>query len=234
MLRLHVALGSMEWLIRHTTRDGQRPYFDPGDFPWCAELEAGWREIREELDEVLLHPETIPAFHELSPEQAAITTDQHWKTFVFSVFATPIRANCARCPRTAAWLQRIPGLRNALFSILSPGKHIPEHRGPYCGLLRYHLALLTPRQNAACVLTVAGETRTWQEGRSLIFDDAFPHAVRNDSGDRRVVLFADFERPLPWPLSAFNRVVLGWLAASPLAREPLARLGQGPDGLNLK
>ena len=32
-------------------------------------------------------------------------------------------------------------MMTAFFSILAPGKHIPPHRGPYKGLLRYHLGL---------------------------------------------------------------------------------------------
>ena len=77
-------------------------------------------------------------------EQAAISDDERWRTYFLQVFGRPIPANCQRCPRTAELLRAVPGLGNAVFSILLPGKHIPEHRGPYKGLLRYHLALRVP------------------------------------------------------------------------------------------
>lgn len=224
---LNLLLMAAQWLIRRFAPDGARVYFDPADFPWSAALEAGWRDARAELDRVLEDRAGIPAFHEVSEEQRPITHDQDWKVFVFSVFGHPIGRNAARCPRTCALLAGIPGLRNALFSILAPGKRIPEHRGVYAGVLRYHLALKVPRGAGACAITVAGEERGWQEGRTLIFDDSFPHSVRNDTGEERVVLFADFERPLPWPLSAVNRAVLALLARSPLFAKPLEKFERG-------
>ncbi len=48
------------------------------------------------------------------------------------------------CPRTAALMREIPGMTTAMFSILSPRKHILDHRGPYKGVLRYHLGLIVP------------------------------------------------------------------------------------------
>ena len=33
-------------------------------------------------------------------------------------------------------LEKIPGCTTGFFSILSPHKHIPEHRGPWAGVLR--------------------------------------------------------------------------------------------------
>jgi aspartyl/asparaginyl beta-hydroxylase (cupin superfamily) len=35
-------------------------------------------------------------------------------------------------------------MKTAFFSILAPGKHLPAHRGPYKGVMRYHLGLLIP------------------------------------------------------------------------------------------
>ena len=35
-------------------------------------------------------------------------------------------------------------MKLAFFSILAPGKHIPEHRGSLKGVIRYHLALKVP------------------------------------------------------------------------------------------
>jgi len=38
----------------------------------------------------------------------------------------------------------IPGSTTGFFSILSPHKHIPPHRGPWAGVLRLHLGLMVP------------------------------------------------------------------------------------------
>lgn len=221
-----VAVAIGEALVRRTSA-GRKVYFDPGDLPWLPALEGEWRAAREELDSVLRERERIPAFQEVSHEQSTITRDQGWKVFVFRVFGRPVERNCARCPRTAELLARIPGLRNAMFSILAPGKEIPPHRGVYAGLLRYHLALKVPARALDCHISVDGHKRHWREGASLVFDDSFVHSVRNDTPEERVVLFADFVRPLPWPLSMLNRAVLAMLGRTALFRDPLERFERG-------
>ena len=130
-----------EGLIRRGARDGRQAYFDTAQYPWNRRFEEGWREIRAELDRVLEERDGIHPFHVVSEEQRPVTSDDKWSVFVFYVYGTQIDANCRRCPRTAALLAGMPGLRNAMFSILAAGKRIPPHRGIYNGLLRFHLAL---------------------------------------------------------------------------------------------
>ena len=89
-----------------------------------------------------------------------------------------------------------PGLTTAFFSILSPRKHIGEHRGPWRGVLRYHLALRVPEPPAAAGISVGGQVAHWEEGRSLLFDDGYEHHAWNDTDGVRVVLFVDVIRPL--------------------------------------
>ncbi len=182
------------------TADGRRVFFDPADFPWTAAIEAGWPAIRRELEEVLRDRDQIPNFQDISEDQKLITEGDDWKTFFFFGYGHEVPANCARCPETTRLLRHIPGLKTAMFSILVPGKHIPEHRGPYKGVLRYHLALMIPPPEGSCRIRVADEVRLWREGRSLIFDDSWLHEAWNDGEGDRVVLFVDFERPLPFPL----------------------------------
>jgi aspartate beta-hydroxylase len=43
-----------------------------------------------------------------------------------------------------------------------------------CGRLTVHLGLRVPR---GCSLRVAEETRAWEEGKCLVFDDSFEHEV---------------------------------------------------------
>lgn len=221
------ALRLSETVIRHTTADGRRVFFEPASFEWVDALEHNWRVIRGELDCILEERARLPNFQDVSDEQRTITQDDRWKVFVFSVFGTRIAANCARCPQTTRLLTQIPGLRNAMFSILAPRKRIPEHRGPYAGLLRYHLALKVPSARDDCTIRVNGIDRCWQEGGTLIFDDSFPHSVDNESNEERVVLFADFERPLPGLLALLNRAMLAGMARTSLARQPIERLTKG-------
>jgi beta-hydroxylase len=46
---------------------GDRAFFDPGAFPWLANLERDWRVVRAELDAVLAERDRVSAFHEIEP-----------------------------------------------------------------------------------------------------------------------------------------------------------------------
>jgi beta-hydroxylase len=106
-------------------------------------------------------------------------------------------------------------MKTAMFSILAPGKHVPPHRGPYKGVLRYHLALLVPQPRNRCRIRIADQLRHFEEGKSLLFDDTFVHEVWNESSGHRAVLFVDIVRPLPWPLSWMNRLAIWAISRSP-------------------
>lgn len=193
--------------------------FDPHSFPWISPFERQWKTIRTEWDELRKSLDRIPAFHEISSHQRYISSGDQWKTFVFYAYGHRIDKNCETCPQTDQLLQQIPGMTTAMFSYLKPGATIPEHVGPYNGYLRHQLALKVPRQKDQCWIRVAGQKLHWQEGRSLVFDDTFPHEVRNDTAEERVILFVDFLRPLPFPLSLRNRWVHFLMSRSDLVKE---------------
>jgi ornithine lipid ester-linked acyl 2-hydroxylase len=196
--------------VRRFSAVGQRPFFNPSEFGWIPRAEAGWTTMRDELRSVLQAPERIPSFEEISPEAQKITQDDKWKTYWFYAYGRKIAGNCRRCPETARLIESIPGIKTAFFSILTPGIHLPEHRGPYTGVLRYHLGLIVPRQKEACRIRVGSDVAHWEEGRSVVFDDTYPHEVWNDTDEERVVLFVDFARPLPFPVSVLNEAMI-WL-----------------------
>jgi beta-hydroxylase len=106
-----------------------------------------------------------------------------------------------------------------MFSILDGPKHIPPHRGPYKGLLNCHLPLLVPDDPQACRIRVGQDVAAWEQGRMLVFDDSFEHEAWNDSESLRVVLLCYVVRPLPFPLSVLNRVVIALIRRSPQLRE---------------
>jgi beta-hydroxylase len=192
-----------------------RPFLDTDQFAWVQLLEANWLTIRQELDAVLQQIDRLPNFQEISTDQASITQDDRWKTYFLYAYGYKAEKNCNRCPNTTRLIEQIPGMKTAFFSILLPHKQIPEHRGPYKGLLRYHLALKVPPVDRGCGIQVGQETRYWQEGKSLIFDDTFPHKAWNNTNDLRVILFLDFVRPMQFPFSLLNRGMIQLIAWSP-------------------
>lgn len=209
----------LERAIARYSLVGNTTFFEPYRFDWVQEIEANWHLIRQELDRLLHYQDELPNFQDLSPDQASLTQDDRWKTYFLYAYGLKAQKNCDRCPQTNRLVQQIPGMKTAFFSILLPGKHIPEHRGPYKGVLRYHLGLKVPEPHEKCRIRVGDETRCWQEGKSLIFDDSFPHEAWNETDGVRVVLFVDVLRPLPFPWSAINETAIRLIAESPFVQD---------------
>ena len=210
---------AVERLVGRLSSVGDRPFFDEASFPWVRRIESFYPAIRGEMLDLLKHQEAIPGFEQISTDQRKLSNDCRWKTFFFLGYGLRFEDNIARCPATWAAVSEIPGLTTAFFSVLEPGKRLPPHRGPYKGVLRYHLAIAIPGNGDACGIEVAGEQRRWTEGRSLIFDDTFMHSAWNDSSERRVVLFVDFARPLRFPINLINRAILRLISRSGYVQE---------------
>lgn len=208
----------LESLVPKYSKVGDSVFFSKEHFPWADELEANWHVIRKELDQVLPYTDSLPNFHDISPRQQRIAGDNLWKTYFFYAFGYRSKKNCDRCPETWKLLQRIPGMKVAFFSILAPGKHIPEHSGKHKGIIRYHLGLIVPEPKANCRIRVSDQIAYWEEGKSLLFDDTFPHEVWNDTEGYRVVLFLDIARPLRFPLSLVNWLIFQVVALSPIVQ----------------
>jgi len=101
-----------------------------------------------------------------------------------------------------------PHTPEAFFSILKPGTHIPPHFGLSNLKLAVHLALLIP---ASCGIRVGAETRHWEEGKCLIFDDSFEHEAWNRSAELRAVLIVEAWNP---GLSGVEREAIGRIIAA--------------------
>jgi len=186
------------------------PVLDSHLFPWTAEFETQWQVVRAELETLLQHREALPRFQDIASDQYRISSDDKWRAFVFYGFGYRSEQNARLCPQTARLLNRVPGIENAFFSILAPGKTIPSHHGVTKGLVRCHLGLIVPPEPERCFMDVGDVRCTWQEGRTLLFDDTYPHAVQNNTEHERVVLLFDFLRPLTTQGRLVRRVLF-WL-----------------------
>lgn len=204
--------------IAKSSMVGASPVLATEQFPWVKDIEASADKIRHELDGILQRRDELPNFQDVTPGVDAINQDSNWKTWFFFGYGVRIDQNCAACPETTRALERIPGMKTAFFSILSPGKHIPEHFGPFNGVLRYHLGLQVPKNAENCRIRVHDQIYHWNAGESLIFDDTFNHEVWNDTDEQRVVLFVDFVRPCRWPGNFYNWCVLTIASSLPMLK----------------
>jgi hypothetical protein len=73
-------------------------------------------------------------------------------------------------------------------STLLPGSAIKPHCDLWNFSINLHFAIDIP-QGAA--ITVAGDTRVWEEGRCLLFDYSFEHEAWNNGTRPRTCLLAD-------------------------------------------
>lgn len=80
----------------------------------------------------------------------------------------------------------------------TPGTHLRAHYGMTNSKLTAHLGLIVPEGSS---ITVRGETRSWEEGKVLVFDDSFEHeAVTTHPTQARYVLNVGFWHPELHPL----------------------------------
>jgi len=219
-VQLTIAVGELllapvERFIGRRSLVGDATFFELDRFPWVAGIEESWEVIREEVERLLEDQAALPNFQDISKDQVEITDDDRWKTFFLYGYGFEAKLGVEMCPRTAALMREIPGMRTAMISILSPRKHILDHRGPYKGVLRYHLGLIVPEDAARCRIRVGEDIRHWEAGKSMMFDDTFNHEVWNDTDETRVVLFVDVMRPLPFPESAINEGIVKAIGYSP-------------------
>ena len=214
-------VAAAERLNLRCSKVGNPPVYDNATFPWAAEIEREWHLIRAELEPILARRADLPNFHDISTDVATISTDNRWKTFFLAGYGLSSEQNIKQCPETWRIVQKIPGLKTAMFSIFEPGKHLPAHRGPYNGVLRLHLGLIVPGPQEKIGIRVEKTINHWEEGKALIFDDAYEHEAWNHTEHTRVVLFVDFVKPMRFPGNLVNWLLLNMAVFTPFIREGL-------------
>lgn len=215
--------GTFDRLIASSSLVANDPVLDVRDFAWTAILRRNWETIRDEARAVALRGAAAPSLATISPDHRAIAQIGKWRSFFLWGYGYPIDDNLARCPRTRALVEAIPGLNSAFFSILEPATHIPEHRGVTKGLITCHLGLIVPRDGDVR-MRVHDRIVRWAEGETLVFDDTYNHEVWNDTEGTRVVLLIQFERPLRNPGKWFADVFMGFVRRSAFVQEARANI----------
>jgi aspartate beta-hydroxylase len=210
-LDYHIFKSALNWYLgRYIDVDRRPTFFDIKQTnSGLNAVTQAYPVIRRELDNLLARSSALPEYHDIDAGEHKIsnTTPKKWTVFMLEIMGHKPAANRAWCPETCRVLERVPNMIQAFFSILDPGKSVPEHEGPYLGYLRYHLALRVPRENPP-KLVVNGQDYVWKEGEAVLFDDSWPHSVVNSSNETRAVLIVDVRRPLPAAADGFNRFMV--------------------------
>jgi aspartate beta-hydroxylase len=189
-------------------------------FPDADRLAGAWREIRAEADILAGRVQTVPRFHDIMPEQADVSANdgRDWRLFILKAYGIESREHMAACPRLAKLVSGIPDILSASISFMEPGKHIPPHRGPFRGVLRFYLGLSVPRcvdGSPAVVLKIDGQEYRVGNGEWLIWDDTYTHEVLNEGDSWRSVLLLDLWRhQMPYDMALLSRLLIAIAAAS--------------------
>ena len=167
-------------------------------FPEHKILEENWKEIKGEIEGIISSDRVVPKFHEIDNGQEYISDNDgvSWNLFNIKVYDMWHLKNKSLCPKTVKLLEPMKNVKGFYFSILDPGKHIPPHKGPYKGVIRYQLALSVPK-NGECKILVDGNPYYWTEGKSVLFDDTYTHEVLNNTQEKRIALLLDVKREVP-------------------------------------
>jgi hypothetical protein len=166
-----------------------QPWFDPAVFPLVTYLESHYDAIRQET--LSLNPSS---FHR---ESERIQRSGDWDVAFFYERGRRRREVCEACPVTTRGIEghgailTMAGL--AYLSRMRAGTHIRAHTGPTNLRVRCHLGIRVP--DGDCAIRVEQETRRWEEGKCLVFDDHFEHEAWNHSDRDRIILIVDLWHP---------------------------------------
>jgi aspartate beta-hydroxylase len=179
-------------------------FYPRAQFPWLNDIEAATAEIRSEFERVfaedadklepyIAYPDGVPL-----DQWKELNHSRKWSVFYLWRNGKPLTDQLARCPKTAALLEKtpkvdIPGVGpTAFFSILDAHSHIPAHTGVTNTRLVVHVPLVIP---SGCRFRVGSDTREWRPGAAWVFDDTIEHEAWNDSDVPRAVLIFDIWNP---------------------------------------
>lgn len=170
------------------------PYLRQDLFPELAVLRDNWLKIREE-GKALMEIQQIKASDKYNDAGFNSFFKTGWKRFYLKWYEDSHPSAMTLCPHTTTLLQGLPSVKAAMFAELPDGSRLPRHRDPYAGSLRYHLGLITPNDDR-CFIDVDGTTYSWRDGEGILFDETYIHYAENQSGQDRLILFCDIERPM--------------------------------------
>jgi aspartate beta-hydroxylase len=166
-----------------------KPWYDPHNFAFVEKLEASYTVVKEEL--LALRDQSG-----FQLEAESIKRTGLWNIYFFYERGKKNEENCSLCPKTTELIESIPSVRTLggliYFSAMTPGTHIHPHTGPTNLRLRCHLGLVIPE---GCGISVGSESRTWEEGKCLVFNDSLVHEAWNMGVRTRFVLVVDVWHP---------------------------------------
>jgi aspartyl/asparaginyl beta-hydroxylase (cupin superfamily) len=172
--------------------ENEPKYYEINNFPALAGIEEHWPELEKEVKGFIA--EKDKSFQSNNYQDVAIKGGWSSLTFVFWGSVTS-KYFYKKCPKLMSHLNKATGLSSLSLSLLSPNSSIAKHRGDTNAVIRCHLGIEVPDSLPICGLKVGEEEKEWQEGKWVLFNDAYIHSAWNNSNKRRIVLILDLIKP---------------------------------------
>ena len=173
------------------------------DLAWMPQLADDCVAIGAEWDRFAAAGGQLPLLDDIFGGSQG-NTGSWWRGAPVVLRGKPLDAVGDAFPVTVAALARVPGLHSAMWSVMGPSGHLPDHEGPNCGGLRLLVGI---RCGGDAVIRVGGDEIALRDGEAVLFDDTELHGSINRGDVPRVLLLCDVVRPLPMPYRWFNRLV---------------------------
>jgi aspartate beta-hydroxylase len=184
------------------------PWFESDEFEWAEHVESATSIVHDELAQLLAsqaeftpyctETDSANVISAAGTDFSSLAGSMSWNALHLYQNSHLIDKSASQCPNTMALMDSLPmpRIRNhspeIFFSCLQPDGHIIPHHGLMNVRLTVHLGLVVPE---GCGIRVGDETRTWEPGRLLFFDDSYEHEAWNRGASDRVVLILEAWNP---------------------------------------
>jgi hypothetical protein len=178
------------------------------EVPVCRGLVDNYDIIKKELLRHISDPNVMQDYPNYTVDNNKMIYEKYWKAAPLSAFKDEhveingsetlknlvnhlihkARENCPTFYSIIKEQERLGNLCNSFISKLIPGTRINPHSGWSDNYMRVHLGLVCDPE---CKITVGKETKTWEEGKFLAFNDGDMHSVYHGGTRERIVLSID-------------------------------------------
>ncbi|XP_043100030.1 aspartyl/asparaginyl beta-hydroxylase isoform X2 [Puntigrus tetrazona] len=172
--------------------------------PWWTAEETGYTALVKTLERnwLTIKDEALSVLDgnsgQFLPEDENLRETGDWGQFTLWQQGRKVAASCQYVPKTCGLLERYAEATSCKrgqikFSVMQAGTHVWPHTGPTNCRLRMHLGLVIPSKG--CRIRCTNQTREWEEGKVLIFDDSFEHEVWQEAESYRLIFIVDVWHP---------------------------------------
>jgi ornithine lipid ester-linked acyl 2-hydroxylase len=169
---------------------GREPSFiEPESFAWAEDFAAHYVTIYKELRDYLEKSDLESYFN-----TSMVNTKNTWRTISLKNWDIELYKHQQHFPFTTNLIKKYPEILSMSFNLLEPNGKILPHCGDTNGIYRCHLGLDIPAGLPSCGFRVRDEIRPWENGKWLIFMDAYNHEAFNLTDKPRFILVLDILR----------------------------------------